>query len=77
MKLLPVRLTQACRRVLRVAGAALSGYQGGFRIPIGSSDEMATLAERLQFTHSEGSCVKTAVALSTWFGSNPIDQLAV
>src|SRR4051812_24220931 len=58
--LLPVRLTRACVEVLGVAGAGLSLHQGAFRVPVGGSDEMATLAERLQFTHGDGPCLDAA-----------------
>src|SRR3954469_22084167 len=58
--LLPVRLTRACVEVLGVAGAGLSLHQGAFRVPVGGSDEMATLAERLQFTHGDGPCLEAA-----------------
>ena len=60
MELLPVRLAKACVSVLPVDGVGVSLYQAEFRVPIGASDEMATLAERLQFTQGEGPCLESA-----------------
>ncbi|MEO6500468.1 MAG: GAF and ANTAR domain-containing protein [Jatrophihabitantaceae bacterium] len=59
-ELLPVRLTQACVRVLPVAGAGLSLLDQDFRVPVGASDAMASSAERLQFTQGEGPCLDAA-----------------
>lgn len=57
-ELLPVRLAIACVRVLPVAGAGLSALaHPDLRLPIGSSDEVASYVERLQFTHGEGPCL--------------------
>lgn len=58
--LLPTRLAKACAALLPVDGAGLSLHQTEFRVPIGASDEMATLAERLQFTQGEGPCLESA-----------------
>jgi hypothetical protein len=56
-ELLPVRLSRASVRILRVDGAGLSVLDGaGRRIPIGASSEEAELAERLQFTAGRGPC---------------------
>jgi hypothetical protein len=56
-ELLPVRLSRAVARMLRVEGAGLSVHDGaGRRIPIGASSEDAALAERLQFTAGSGPC---------------------
>jgi GAF domain-containing protein len=55
--LLPTRLTRACVELLRADGAGLSLYDADFRVPLGASDEVATLAEQLQFTHGEGPCL--------------------
>ena len=56
-ELLPVRLTKAAARALHVHGASLSLYTGpDMRVPIGASDELATYAERLQFTLGQGPC---------------------
>lgn len=43
-------------------GAALSLLDHGFRVPVGSSDGMATHAERLQFIQGEGPCLDAARA---------------
>jgi hypothetical protein len=56
--LLPVRLTRACASVLSVSAAGLSLMDGEFRVPLGASDELATSAERLQFTQGEGPCLE-------------------
>lgn len=58
--LLPVRLTRAFVAVLPVDGAGLSLHETDLRVPIGASDEVATLAERLQFTQGEGPCIDSA-----------------
>ncbi|WP_232807228.1 GAF domain-containing protein [Geodermatophilus chilensis] len=56
-ELLPVRLSGACARTLRVDGAGLSvGAAGERRVPLGASSETAALAERLQFTAGDGPC---------------------
>lgn len=60
VEMLPARLAKACTAVLPVDGAGLSLHQIEFRVPIGASDEMATLAERLQFTQGEGPCMQSA-----------------
>jgi|GraSoiStandDraft_4_1057263.scaffolds.fasta_scaffold262987_2 hypothetical protein len=59
-ELLPARLTRACVAVLGVDGAGLSLHETNFRVPLGASDEVATLAERLQFTQGEGPCIDSA-----------------
>ncbi len=59
-ELLPVRLARACVQVLPVAAAGLSLLNDRFRVPLGASDEMATQAERLQFTAGEGPCLDAA-----------------
>jgi hypothetical protein len=60
-ELLPVRLARACVEVLAVDGAGLSLMQDDFRVPLGASDETASLAERLQFTQGEGPCLTAAL----------------
>ena len=56
-ELLPSLLAQAAARVLSVDGAGLSLMSGpGLRLPLGSSDDDAETAERLQFTIGEGPC---------------------
>jgi hypothetical protein len=59
-ELLPVRLARACVQVLPVAGAGLSLLNHDFRVPVGASDEVASTAERLQFTQGEGPCLDAA-----------------
>lgn len=59
-ELLPVRLAKACVQVLPVAGAGLSLLNHDFRVPVGASDEVASCAERLQFTQGEGPCLDAA-----------------
>lgn len=59
-ELLPVRLAQACVQVLPVAGAGLSLLNHDFRVPVGASDEVASVAERLQFTQGQGPCLEAA-----------------
>jgi hypothetical protein len=57
-ELLPVRLARACTAVLPVDGAGLSAFTpDGFRVPLGASDDVAAIAERLQFTVGEGPCI--------------------
>src|SRR3954452_17137289 len=60
IELLPARLAKACLSVLPVDGSGLSLHQTEFRVPIGASDDTATLAERLQFTQGEGPCMVSA-----------------
>lgn len=55
--MLPTRLARACASVLGVDGVGLSLFNGPVRVPMGASDEMATAAERLQFTLGEGPCL--------------------
>lgn len=56
-ELLPVRLSRACARTLRVDGAGLSVQDSaGRRIPLGASCDEASVAERLQFTAGSGPC---------------------
>ena len=58
VELLPVRLARACAAVLPVAGAGISALaHPDLRLPIGSSDDVAAYAERLQFTYGEGPCL--------------------
>jgi hypothetical protein len=56
-ELLPMRLARACVQVLPVTGAGLSLLDRDFRVPVGASDEVASTAERLQFTRGEGPCL--------------------
>jgi hypothetical protein len=59
-ELLPVRLSRAAASVLAVDAAGFSVLDGDFRVPLGASDEIASLAERLQFTQGEGPCLDAA-----------------
>jgi hypothetical protein len=57
--MLPTRLARAATRALPVDGAGLSIHEGaGLRTPVGASDPAAALAERLQFTHGDGPCLR-------------------
>lgn len=56
-ELLPDRIARACVAVLPVDAAGLSAtLLPGRRLPLGSSDPMAALAERLQFALGDGPC---------------------
>jgi hypothetical protein len=58
-EMLAVRLARACVAALPVDGAGLSVHDmNGLRTPIGASDPIASQAERLQFTHGEGPCLR-------------------
>lgn len=59
--LLPRVLAEACVAILPVAGAGISVTQD-LRVPLGSSDAMAAVAERLQTTLGEGPCLDAAAA---------------
>jgi len=57
-ELLPARLARACAELLPVDGAGLSmSFASDRRLPLGGSDPIADLAERLQFTVGEGPCL--------------------
>ncbi|MCZ2815317.1 GAF domain-containing protein [Modestobacter sp. VKM Ac-2984] len=57
-ELLPVRLALACAQVLPVAAAGISVYfSADRRLPLGGSEPVAAVAERLQFTVGEGPCL--------------------
>ncbi len=59
MDMLPTRLARAAAAALPVDGAGLSIHEGaGLRTPVGASDPSAALAERLQFTHGDGPCLR-------------------
>lgn len=65
-ELLPVRLARASTRVLPIAGAGISVFTDpSFRIPVGASDDIAAVAERLQFTIGEGPCIQAHVTAQT------------
>ena len=58
-EMLAVRLSRACVAALPVDGAGLSIHDmHGLRTPIGASDPVAAAAERLQFTHGAGPCLR-------------------
>ena len=58
-EMLAVRLARACVAALPVDGAGLSIHDmQGMRTPIGASDHTASQAERLQFTHGAGPCLR-------------------
>jgi hypothetical protein len=58
-EMLAVRLARACVAALPVDGAGLSVHDmNGLRTPIGASDPITSQAERLQFTHGEGPCLR-------------------
>lgn len=59
-ELVPARVARACATVLETDGAALCVLADDFRIPLGASDETATVAELLQFTQGEGPCLDAA-----------------
>jgi hypothetical protein len=62
-ELVPERLARASARVLPVDGAGLSlFFASNRRLPLGSSDEQAAVAERLQFTVGEGPCLSSHAA---------------
>ena len=61
VELRPVRLTQACVQALPASGAGLSLSTTAFRVPLGASDDIASHAERLQFTQGEGPCLDAAL----------------
>jgi hypothetical protein len=57
--MLPTRLARAAAHALPVDGAGLSIHEGaGLRTPVGASDPEAAHAERLQFTHGDGPCLR-------------------
>ncbi|WP_222263452.1 hypothetical protein [Modestobacter marinus] len=58
-EMLPTRLARAAVAALPVDGAGLSIHAiDGMRTPIGASDRRAADAERLQFTHGAGPCIR-------------------
>jgi len=58
-EMLAVRLSRAAVAALPVDGAGLSIHDlNGLRTPIGASDPTASRAERLQFTHGAGPCLR-------------------
>lgn len=75
-ELVPARLARACATVLDIDGAGLSVMDDDFRIPLGASDEPASVAERLQFTQGEGPCLDAARDRQVLVAdSKQIDQL--
>ncbi|MEX5721242.1 ANTAR domain-containing protein [Geodermatophilus maliterrae] len=62
-ELLPVRLARAAAVVLPVDGAGISlFFSTDRRLPLGASDEVSAVAERLQFTVGEGPCLSAHVS---------------
>ena len=64
LELLPEVLAQACAGVLGVSGAGISMLVEDLRVPLGSSDEAAAYAERLQTTLGEGPCLDAVTSAS-------------
>jgi hypothetical protein len=63
VELLPERLAHACARVLPVHGASISlFFLSDRRLPLGASDQVSGVAERLQFTVGEGPCLTSHAA---------------
>lgn len=58
--LMPMVLSQACVDVVPVTGAGITLTGMMLRVPLGSSDETAAQAERLQATLGEGPCLTAA-----------------
>ncbi|HEX8509893.1 MAG TPA: ANTAR domain-containing protein [Propionibacteriaceae bacterium] len=58
--LMPMVLSRACVDVLDVAGAGVTMTGSMLRVPLGSSDDAAARAERLQTTLGEGPCLTAA-----------------
>lgn len=57
-ELLPMRLIRACAEVLPVSAVSVSVFgEGAHRVPLGSSSEASSTAERLQFEVGEGPCL--------------------
>ena len=56
--LLPGRLSWAAAHTLQADGAGLSlSATSAIRVPLGASDDLSGIAERLQFTAGEGPCL--------------------
>jgi hypothetical protein len=71
--LLPVRLARAAAAVLPVDGVGLSLHgEPGLRTPLAASDEVAGMAERLQFTVGSGPCLLAAESGFPVFGTEEI-----
>ncbi|MGY1615560.1 ANTAR domain-containing protein [Geodermatophilus sp. SYSU D00691] len=71
--LLPVRLVRAAAAVLPADGVGLSIHGGsGRRTPLAASSEVASTAERLQFTVGSGPCLETADSQLPVFASQEV-----
>jgi hypothetical protein len=71
--LLPVRLARAAAAVLPVEGVGLSLHgEPGLRTPLAASGEVASTAERLQFTVGSGPCLLAAESGFPVFGTEEI-----
>jgi hypothetical protein len=57
-ELLPRLLATTFAQALPADGSGLSLSSGGFRVPLGASDDTSGAAERLQFTLGEGPCLQ-------------------
>jgi hypothetical protein len=71
--LLPVHLARTAAKILGVDGVGV-GVHGddGWRTPLGASDEVATTAERLQFTAGSGPCLLAAQSGWPVFAVDPV-----
>lgn len=56
-ELLPSWLASICQIALCADAAGLSVLAEDYRVPIGASDDVASVAEQLQFTVGEGPCI--------------------
>jgi hypothetical protein len=71
--LLPVRLARAGAVALGVEGVGLSLHgEPGLRTPLAASSEVASTAERLQFTAGSGPCLLAAESGFPVFGSEVV-----
>ena len=71
--LLPVQLARAAAKILGVDGVGLGVHgDGGWRTPLGASDELAATAERLQFTVGSGPCLLAAQSGWPVFAVDPV-----
>jgi hypothetical protein len=72
-ELLPVHLARTAAKILGADGVGVGVQgEGGWRTPLGASDEMAATAERLQFTAGSGPCLLAAQSGWPVFGVDPI-----
>ena len=57
--LLPTALARAALSVLPADAIGLSAVDENFRVPLGASDDEASVAEQLQFTVGDGPCLQS------------------